>query len=466
MIISVKEPLYKKLTFIYFISNFEYQGQRNNMKVSSLFRGVLSFGRNSQDSKNFSLLWESNLLKAVIFCYILSSCEKAIQPSRFDLLTSTVWGETNYEITDPELYTCVFEPGGDYYTSYKGYQTYNGYWQLIDDRILKIDEWEVEISKLTENTLEYKAETSFFGFFTYDQTFTLQSLDGTKVTTIGVSDLSKTSGTLHGFIRSSETTEVLFEYGTSNAYGSEALPLNNSSAGPVNKNIEVTLTGLNPATIYYYRHKAVNESGIHYGNAHSFRTFNEMTVNDADSNIYNTITIGNQVWMAENLMTTKYSDGIPIPNVRDDTAWSELSTPAYCLYGNDSLYGGSNGVLYNWYTVNTGKLCPSGWHVPVVSEWNTLVDYLGYDVGSKMMEGLYNYNLNMDWLEASNESGFSAFHTNGRMDNGYFTSFSCYLWINTEYDIGEALHASIQDIGAGYGNRNKKFGLPVRCIKD
>ena len=438
--------------------------------MKSLFLiGCLPSGGNSQYSREFSSLWKICLLMVIIFCFILSGCEKnnqEIQPSRFDLLTSTVWGETNYEITDPELYTCVFEPGGKYYTSYKGSQTYSGYWQLTGDRILKINNWEVEISELTENTLEYKGETSFFGFFNYTKTYTLQSLKGTKVTTIGVSDLSKTFGTLHGFIRSCEATEVLFEYGTSDAYGSEAVPLNNSSTGPLNKNIEVILNGLNPSTIYHYRIKALNKSGIQFGKANSFKTFNEITVTDADNNIYNTITIGNQVWMAENLKTTKYNDETPIPNIRDDTAWSELSTPAYCWYFNDSLQWGSNRVLYNWYAVNTGKVCPYGWHVPLLSEWNTLFDYLGKDAGIKLMEGFYNYSLHTPWMEASNESGFSASNSPIRVDDGYFSWSNCNLWINTEYNTEEAFYTIIYVNAASYYQRNKKFGFPIRCLKD
>ena len=88
------------------------------MKVSYLSSCIFLFRGISQDNKKSSLIWKSNLLCVVLFCMILSSCEKPIQPNRFDLLTSTIWGETNYEITDPELYTCIFEPVGQYYTSY------------------------------------------------------------------------------------------------------------------------------------------------------------------------------------------------------------------------------------------------------------------------------------------------------------------------------------------------------------
>lgn len=102
------------------------------------------------------------------------------------------------------------------------------------------------------------------------------------------------------------------------------------------------------------------------------------TVTDIDGNIYNTVTIGTQVWMVENLKTTKYNDGSAIPNITDNTAWAALTTPAYCWYNNDATANKSTyGALYNWHAVNTGKLCPSGWHVPTDADWQKLEIYLG-----------------------------------------------------------------------------------------
>jgi len=434
------------------------------MKVSYLSRCILLLRGNSQDSKKSSLLWDSNLLSTVLFCVILSGCEKTIQPSRLDLLTSTVWGETNYEITDPELYTCIFEPGGQYYTFYKGYETFRSSWQLNDNGTLKIDNWEVKISKLTENTLEFKAPMDFFNLITINKTYHLQSLTGTKVTTIGVSDLSKTSAKLHGFLRTCDLTDVSFEYGITNAY--IETPANNLT-GPVNRNIEVILTNLLPGTVYQYRIKSVNLSGTYYGMIYNFRTFNNMTLSDMDNNTYNTTTIGSQVWMTENLKTTKFNDGTAIPLVRDVMAWSELGTPAYCWYENDSLLYGSNGALYNWHTVNTGKLCPTGWHVPGNQEWDALVNYLGQDAGIMMMEGHFNFKINGDnWLEASNETGFSASHFVGRADDGSFFFPGCNLWTSTENNTQDACYTIIYNNNAGRYFRNKKFGFPVRCVKD
>jgi len=82
--------------------------------------------------------------------------------------------------------------------------------------------------------------------------------------------------------------------------------------------------------------------------------------------------------MQENLKTTKYKDGNPITLVTGNAEWASLTTPAFCWYNNDqTTYGDTYGALYNWYSVNTGKLCPTGWHAPTYNDWITLADYLG-----------------------------------------------------------------------------------------
>jgi hypothetical protein len=87
-----------------------------------------------------------------------------------------------------------------------------------------------------------------------------------------------------------------------------------------------------------------------------------LKVKDGDGNLYNVIKIGDQLWMKENLKTTRYNDGSTIPLVIDITTWANLTTPGYCWYNNDkATYGNTYGALYNWYPVKTGKLCPAVW---------------------------------------------------------------------------------------------------------
>jgi uncharacterized protein (TIGR02145 family) len=129
------------------------------------------------------------------------------------------------------------------------------------------------------------------------------------------------------------------------------------------------------------------------------------TVTDIDGNVYNTVTIGTQVWMKENLKTTKFSDGTDIPLMTD--VWD---APNYGWYNNDSAtYANPYGALYNGYSVKTGNLCPSGWHVPTNEEWTTLADYLDGDsvAGGKLKETGTTH-----WISpntgATNETGFTA----------------------------------------------------------
>jgi uncharacterized protein (TIGR02145 family) len=87
---------------------------------------------------------------------------------------------------------------------------------------------------------------------------------------------------------------------------------------------------------------------------------NSNTVKDIDGNVYKTVLIGKYKWMAENLKTTTYNNGTDIPNVTDQSAWLRLSIGAYCWYNNNESYADTFGLLYNWYAVNTGYLCPDG----------------------------------------------------------------------------------------------------------
>jgi uncharacterized protein (TIGR02145 family) len=125
-------------------------------------------------------------------------------------------------------------------------------------------------------------------------------------------------------------------------------------------------------------------------------------------NIWKAIQIGIQIRMAKNLKTNKLNDNTPISKVTDPAAWGTLITPGYSWYYNASTLKATYGALYNWYVVNTGKLCPTGWHVPDKSEWETLVIYLGGvdQAGGKMKE-----EGTLHWTSpnfgATNESGFT-----------------------------------------------------------
>jgi uncharacterized protein (TIGR02145 family) len=202
-------------------------------------------------------------------------------------------------------------------------------------------------------------------------------------------------------------------------------------------------------------------------------TFNFVTCTDSDGNNYSTVTIGNQIWMVENLKTTRYNDGTSIPFVTDDEVWMYLTTPAYCWYNNDAeTYKDTYGALYNWFTVNTGKLAPSGWSVPTNEDWTLLAGSLGGEdgSGSKMKEtGVLHWDYPNFF--ASNESGFTALPGGGRFSDGSFSDLSdhAYWWSETEnlqyYVWIRFLSSNSEDIiSSGYGY--KEYGFSVRCVKD
>ncbi|MFC2124526.1 LamG-like jellyroll fold domain-containing protein [Bacteroidota bacterium] len=195
-------------------------------------------------------------------------------------------------------------------------------------------------------------------------------------------------------------------------------------------------------------------------------------VSDYDGNSYETVKISNQVWMRENLKTTQYNDGTAITSVTDNTAWSNLTTEAYCWYNNDELtYSADYGALYNWYAVETGKLCPAGWQVPTDNQWTILSDFLGGEsvAGDKLKETGTDH-----WPSpnsgATNEYGFSAMPGGMRFSIGTFQYINenGYWWTSSEADPGWSW---LRVIPGGNSNINttqtfKVFGYSIRCLKD
>jgi uncharacterized protein (TIGR02145 family) len=197
---------------------------------------------------------------------------------------------------------------------------------------------------------------------------------------------------------------------------------------------------------------------------------NAETIKDIDGNVYRTVTIGTQVWMAENLKTTRYNDGTEIPLVTEQSAWYDLNAPGYCWYNNDEntnrdIYG----ALYNWYALNTGKLCPPGWHVPSDEEWAVLISYLGGDAiaGGKMKDISTTH-----WLSpnrgATNSSGFTALPAGFRGKSGFIPGSIALFWSSTTFDASDAWTRYLQSesIVAGRNNGGMYHGFSIRCLKD
>ncbi len=222
------------------------------------------------------------------------------------------------------------------------------------------------------------------------------------------------------------------------------------------------------------------------------RNLNQAT--DIDGNVYKSIQIGKQIWMAENLRTTKYNDGTPIPNITGNIEWAKDTLGGYCFYNNSSNLDSTRkfGALYNWYAIKTGKLSPSGWRVPTDEDWTVLENYLmsnGYNydgtrTGNKIAKALA---ATTDWdtlvetgaigdnLLKNNKSGFLALPSGcrltGRILESNFEGIGKYAhwWSSTE-----AMYEYIMNRELGCGNdllRTSKTnckicGFSVRLVKD
>lgn len=254
---------------------------------------------------------------------------------------------------------------------------------------------------------------------------------------------------------------------------------NSKSKSSINSdNFQCFVSGLKESTLYYVRAYSINSAGINYGNTLIFKTYTG-TVTDIDGNIYNTVTIGTQTWMVENLKTTRFRNGEQIPYVPISSDWINLSTGAYCWYNDDITNKDLNGALYNWYVVNDSRMIsPVGWHVASVADWTKLITYLG---GTNLAGGKLKESGTLHWrtpnVGATNESGFTALpsglrsYTDGRywygpMSNHLYSNG--HFWSSSEkepsigwgYDVDSSHSAIYKD----YDNKN--VGYSIRCIKD
>ncbi len=197
-----------------------------------------------------------------------------------------------------------------------------------------------------------------------------------------------------------------------------------------------------------------------------------ITVTDIDGNDYTSVIIGTQEWMVENLKTTKYNDGTNIPLVTDLFEWRDLTTEAYCWYKNDAAtYKTPYGAMYNWHAVNTGKLCPTGWHVPTNDEWEILVDYLGdFALAGGKLKEIGTTHWSGSNTGATNETGFTALPGGMRTEDGafYANGGDGYWWTATEFSTssgrGRGMGSDYSDVGYVYSYKESAFS--VRCVRD
>ncbi len=206
------------------------------------------------------------------------------------------------------------------------------------------------------------------------------------------------------------------------------------------------------------------------------------TVIDIDGNVYNTITIGTQTWMKENLKVTHYRNGVQIPNIAIPGSWTSLTTGAMCYYNNDSAANAPvYGALYNWYAANdSNEICPEGWHIPSEREWNDLEKHLdntvdttalgltGTDIGGKLKEtGTTHWTIPN--TGATNSSGFSAMPGGYRYIYASYTDIGNYgyWWSATGFDTANAWDRLLSFENSQvyrYYHDKKLSGFSIRCI--
>jgi uncharacterized protein (TIGR02145 family) len=254
------------------------------------------------------------------------------------------------------------------------------------------------------------------------------------------------------------------------------------SSGTGTATYVTNLTGLTNSTTYYVRAYATNSAGTAYGNQLVFST----DVADNDGNTYGTVLIGDQLWMAENLRTTKLATNVAIPEVTDNTAWIALATPAYSTYENVPGNKGVYGLIYNWFAVGTTNLCPTNWHVASDDEYKALETALGmppaelnrYGFGGTTQGTQMKSTSGWQTANGTNSSGFNGLPGGYRYGvDGVFKAETqlTYWWTSTEDEPTKAWYRRVDGWDGSTATENaqvfrdatlKTAGKYVRCVKD
>jgi uncharacterized protein (TIGR02145 family) len=298
-----------------------------------------------------------------------------------------------------------------------------------------------------------------------------------EVSTVGLSLITPVSASCTAIVKSEGNTEEVTEKGVCWSLAQSATVTDNKAPGDnltESRDFTIDLCGLKSNTTYFVRAYAISTSGTIYGNELSFTTpvdhsGEQGTVTDIEGNVYKTIGIGSQIWTAENIRTTRLNDSSEITDGRCFRCWCALLSPGYCFYDNVELNKNIYGNLYNWYTVNTMKLCPSGWHVPSDDEWTILQTYLGGSLvaGEKMK---VSENTNADNNNTGNESGFTALPGGYRGEYGvYFNGGeSSVFWTSNSVSDDKAIYhvTSTNSPEITWGNNPIRWGASVRCVRN
>jgi uncharacterized protein (TIGR02145 family) len=342
-----------------------------------------------------------------------------------------------------------------------------------------------DMTELLQGTTYYvrsyatnKAGTSYGNQVSFTTTIASTAI----LTTTAITGLTTSSGITGGNITNNGGSDVT-ERGV--CWNTSPVPLishNSTSDGAGNGLFVSNITGLAEGTVYYVRSYATNSAGTSYGNELSFIT----PMSDIEGNLYRTVAIGNQIWMAENLRTTMYNDNTAIPNVVDSLDWmaqNTFETAAYAWYRNNISNKDTYGALYNWFTVATGNLCPQGWHVPTQAEYKAMELHIGVPADSLDFWGWRgvgqgtNLKSTTGWIDGNgdNLSGFSALPAGYRAwNNGEFrgSGIITYIWTGTndaanmKPNLAWYRRLDSPDTRIYNATTERGSGKSVRCVKN
>ena len=319
------------------------------------------------------------------------------------------------------------------------------------------------------------------------QTFATQTVGATipTVTTTAVTNVTQTGATGGGNVTSDGGAPVTARGVCWSTNQNPTVGVgNHTSDGSGTGAFTSNISGLQSSSNYYVRAYATNSEGTGYGDQVTLSTAGcPPTVTDFNGNVYNTVQIGNQCWMKENLVVRNYNDGTPIPNVTSGSNWTIITYGARCWYMMDSAtYAGTYGSLYNWFAANSGNLCPVGWKVPSDDDWKTLeialgmttteankTGWRGTNEGGKLKEADTTH-----WIHpntgATNSSGFTALPGGHIYANAYHYNLGSqgYWWTSTSKSSSNAyFRCLVHDFEAVCRSDYKKqYGHSVRCVRE
>jgi uncharacterized protein (TIGR02145 family) len=310
----------------------------------------------------------------------------------------------------------------------------------------------------------------------YGAELTFATLYGLTTLTTNIVSTQSTTASSGGNITDAGGSTISSRGVVWNTSGTPTITESRTTDGSGTGSYVSNLTALSPSTTYYVRAYATNNTGTAYGNQQTFvTTATSPTVTDIDGNTYNSVQIGNQVWMSENLKVSRFKNGSEIPYVLSDSEWAVLSTAAWCYYGHN--VNTSYGNLYNYYAVNNiYGLCPQGWHIPTSEDFDILIIYLGGNVNYTQGNNVISAKLKAQssWGSfndnGNNMTGFSALAGGFRLSSGtgygQSTEFREFGGIGQWWKVDGSVFVLTNGNREGFSYNYLRNGNSVRCLRD